>query len=56
MLRILRQCHTVRKDFPHHVVNTKTLVSTGKFGGNIINLFGGEQNPARFENPEVSIW
>ena len=56
MLRILRQCRTVCKNFPHHVENPKTLVSTGKFGGNIIHLFGGEQNPARLDDTGVNVW
>jgi len=34
----------------------KTRVSTGNTGGNIIHLFGGEQNPARFKIMEVSVW
>ena len=34
----------------------KTRISTGNTGGNIIHLFGGEQNPARFKIMEVSVW
>jgi len=34
----------------------ETYVSTGKFGGSIIHLFGREQNPARFKIMEVSVW
>ena len=42
--------------FPIQINSQKTSISIGVSGGSIIHLFGGEQNPARLNSVEVTIW
>ena len=56
MKGIFCKIRSTKPDTPLLNYYDKTYVSTGKFGGSIIHLFGREQIPARFEIMEVSVW
>ena len=56
MKGIFSEFRMTKTNYPRAKSCDKTRVSTGNSGGNIIHLLGGEQNPARFEIMEVSVW
>ena len=56
MKGIFFEFRMTKTKYPRAKSCEETRISIGNTGGNIIHLFGGEQNPARFKIMDVSVW